>query len=291
MLTAINNLNRTLLKHIQVKDHKVTEKQNTTKTLSKSDKSSPSVFIIYDESWTLGSNGAFEVPSQNQPNGCLRWSLSPNQTWSVNLKNQTKVHYVRIKLHGKKIEDLYLNREIKIELSLKNITLNEPIRDDIDYVAKPLEIKCRETVPKSSQFEIFEQKFSPNYLVLDFLCEIDSNEKIIFDILYPYEYDMNYLYVNTLEIKFQMHNIQEPTGSDETYELKQKIILIFLCELKLYAFSSNCGVPDIPVTTIMQKDYNYFYELNDERKAYKYICIDTNKVIRGLSNIQSQMNE
>lgn len=285
---AINNLNRTKLKHIRITDYKLnleTQKQTTNETNDQS----ISLLIYYDESLLLNTNGAFEIPLQNQPNECLRWSLSPKQTWSIKLNNQTKVHYVRIKLYGNHIEDLYLNHEIKIDMSLQNISFLESIKEnaEFNFVSLPIEIKCRETVPKASPFETYQQKYSPNYLVLDFMCEIDHKEKSIFEFLFSNDYDVDQLFVNTIEVRFQMLKLlAEPSVADSGLELvrvaKQKIIVISLCELKLYSFDSDCGQPDIPVTTIVQRDFNYFYE-PASHKSYKYICLDKNQVIKGLA--------
>ncbi|OTF78951.1 hypothetical protein BLA29_010398, partial [Euroglyphus maynei] len=125
---AINNLNQTKLSHVKVSDFKVIDtitKGNHDNLFGGSypEDKPINVLIYYDESLQLNPNGSFQVPLINQPHDCLRWSLSAKQVWSLNLDRKTLVHYVRLKLYGNHIEDLYLNHEIGIDLSLTNISI------------------------------------------------------------------------------------------------------------------------------------------------------------------------
>lgn len=243
------------------------------------------VLIYYDQSLMLGPNGTFQIPLNNQPNDCIRWSLSPKQIWTLNLTNRTRIHYVRMKLYGKNIEDLYLNHEISIELSLKNFTLNaESLSSSIEHDDSfSYEFKCRETTPKENQFSTYSQKYSANYLVLDFLCEMEDREKSILEIFTDNnDYEVDEIFANSIEIGFEMLNLFEPHKDNVDSEFKQKIFVISLCELQLYSFKSDCGLPDVPVSAIVQRDLKYVKEQGDIHKSYKYICLNKNQETKGI---------
>ncbi|KPM10986.1 hypothetical protein QR98_0095510 [Sarcoptes scabiei] len=321
---AINNLNRTRLNHIEVSNYRMdvmTSDENNSENQSKNDFVSSldkpvNMMIYYDQSLQLDTNGAFQVPLKSQPIDCIRWSLSPRQTWKMNLDRMTRVHYVRIKLFGNHIEDLYLNHEISIKLSLKNVSIgsnrtvkleNDSKDDGDDDVGKdsfgsnetnqkpiPIEIKCSVTIPKESQFSTYQQKYSANYLVLDFLCEIGGEEKSFIELLLSEDDDVDSLMVNSIEIRFEMLNTVYNEDDDSTLhsesitidEFKQKIFVISLCELQIYSFRSDCGFPDFPVTAIVQQDFNFIDSGGHERKSFKFTCIDKNRIIKGNSDIE-----
>ena len=178
-----------------------------------------------------------------------------------------------------------------------------------------IEIRCRETFPKASQYvNSAQQKYSANYLVLDFLCEAESIQKSIFEYFFSYDYAIDQLYAGVIEIRFSMLNLKvsptstssRPTatspeggkaegksttsksssgskGADEVpheeIELAQKIFAVRLCALKVYAFHTDCGSPDVPVNAIVQREYNFLDD--NERKTYKYICNDKNQELKG----------
>ncbi|KAH7645874.1 hypothetical protein HUG17_1412 [Dermatophagoides farinae] len=287
---AINNLNQTKLSHVKVSDFKVTDtigKENDNNLFGNFPEDKPiNVLIYYDESLQLNPNGSFEVPLINQPHDCLRWSLSSKQVWTMNLDRKTLVHYVRLKLYGDHIEDLYLNHEIGIDLSLTNISIQVSNNQSRQMDSLQLEIKCDETIPKESQFSTYHQKYSANYLVLDFLCEIDDKEKSLFEFLFAEDYDIDELLIGVIEVRFEMFNILHiDHGQNIDLEFKQKIFVISLCELHLYSFEPDCGTPDLPVTAIVQRDFNFIEDNGHVRKSYKYTC-PYNQEIRGNPNIE-----
>lgn len=279
MKLATNSLNQTKLSYMKISDYK-DESPN-----SKAEDEKPiNVLIYYDQSLMLSPNGTFQIPLNNQPNDCIRWSLSPKQIWTLNLTNRTRIHYVRIKLYGKNIEDLYLNHEISIELSLKNFTLNTESLSSVENTDSfSYEFKCRETTPKENQFSTYFQKYSANYLVLDFLCEMEDREKSILEIFTDNnDYEVDEIFANSIEIGFEMLNLLEPHKDNVDSEFKQKIFVISLCELQLYSFKSDCGLPDVPVSAIVQRDLKYIKEQGDIHKSYKYICLNKNQDTKGI---------
>ncbi|OTF80702.1 hypothetical protein BLA29_004280 [Euroglyphus maynei] len=74
-------------------------------------------------------------------------------------------------------------------------------------------------------------------------------------------------------------------GQDSDLEFKQKIFVISLCELHLYSFEPDCGSPDLPVTAIVQRDFNYIEDNGHVRKSYKYSC-PYNQEIKGNPDIE-----
>ncbi|KAH9422062.1 hypothetical protein DERP_002354 [Dermatophagoides pteronyssinus] len=285
---AINNLNQTKLSHVKVSDFKVIDTTNSKENLFGSfpEDKPINVLIYYDESLQLNPNGSFQVPLINQPHDCLRWSLSPKQVWSLNLDRKTLVHYVRLKLYGDHIEDLYLNHEIGIDLSLTNISIQISKNHSRHIDSLPLEIKCIETIPKESQFSAYHQKYSANYLVLDFLCEIEEKEKSLYEFLFAEDYDIDELVIGVIKIGFEMFNILHiDNGQNIDLEFKQKIFVISLCELHLYSFEPDCGAPDLPVTAIVQRDFNFIEDNGHVRKSYRYTC-PYNQEIKGNPDIE-----
>lgn len=245
-------------------------------------------------------NGVFEIPLADQPEKCISWSLFPEQVWSMTLSVPARIHYVRIKLYGDKIEDLHQNKDILFSMTLKNITYVDAPgeargREDVPEQPKPVDmpnvqIRCKETFPKTSQYvNSYKQKYSANYLILDFLCEAEGIQKSIFEYIFSYDYAIDQLYASVIEIRFSMLNLKvaAKTGSDQSshnshheIELAQKIFVTRMCALKVYAFHTDCGTPDIPVNAIVQREYNFLDD--NERKTYKYICNDKNQELKGL---------
>lgn len=276
------------------------------------------VSLYYDQDLKLAPTGAFEIPLKRQPEECLRWSLFPKQVWTFTLNKPTRVHYVRIKLFGENIEDLHQSREIVFDMVLKNISyFEQPLEggkpphghpnSKTGHVKLPIELKCKETTPKASQYESdsYQQKYSANYLVLDFLCEIENIQKSIFEYFFSYDYEVDQLYASVIEVRFDMSRLSQPSAIQSTtptaqstlkdseqsqssdtndgQEFRQKIFVTSLCELKLYTFHNDCGMPDIPVSAIVQRDFNFLDE--SERKTYKYICSDKNQELKGKFSI------
>lgn len=250
----------------------------------------------------MDQHGLFDIPLPNQPDQCLRWSLSPNQIWSLVLDKPTTIHYIRIKLYGEAIEDLHLNHEISFDVCLKNLFFLGGDKDEkqgksslLKHLQTPTSIKCRQITPKKSPFESSEQKYSADYLIMDYLCEMESNVRSVFDFFFAVDFEVEQLYASTIEIKFNMikphdHQEAEPTENSDASavdvaipEHLNKISVISLCEVKVYEFSLDCGSPDIPVNSIIQRDYSFLDENNRERKTYKYVCSDKNNEIKGLS--------
>ena len=241
-----------------------------------------SINVYYDKDLKLVPTGVFELPLSTQPAQCLPWSLSPHQVWSFTLDKPTRIHYVRIKLYGDHIEDLYLNHEISFSISLKNITYIDgslDITDPLNQIPMPIDLKCTETNPDESQYEdSYKQKYSANYLVLDFDCEMETEQKTIFEFFFTYDYEVDQLYSNRIEVRFNMNNFHMDNEHGDI-EMKKKISVTSLCELKLYSFNSDCGDPDIPVHAIVQKDFNFNEEI--EKKSYKFLCNDKSHELKG----------
>lgn len=382
---VLNLRNSTKLKNIKFSDYRYRRSRDKGGSPGMTNESSASeqqqqqpehepinaVTLHFEPDLKMSPNGTFEIPLEEQPEKCISWGLFPEQVilvkkggflilfnliffqvWSMTLTAPARIHYVRIKLNGDKIEDLHQSRDIAFEMSLKNITyvdapgearreresgfsgrgdsqkgnkqqqqpqLNPQLQQQQPPQSLPepvqlpnIEIRCRETFPKASQYvNSAQQKYSANYLVLDFLCEAESIQKSIFEYFFSYDYAIDQLYAGVIEIRFSMLNLKvSPTSTSsrpatspeggkaegksieargskgaedevphEEIELAQKIFAVRLCALKVYAFHTDCGSPDVPVNAIVQREYNFLDD--NERKTYKYICNDKNQELKG----------
>ncbi len=379
---VLNLRNSTKLKNIKFSDYRYRRSRDKGGSPGMTNESSTSeqqqqpehepinaVTLHFEPDLKMSPNGTFEIPLEEQPEKCISWGLFPEQVilvkkggflilfnliffqvWSMTLTAPARIHYVRIKLNGDKIEDLHQSRDIAFEMSLKNITyvdapgearrerengftgrgdsqkgnkqqqqpqLNPQLQPPPQSLPEPvqlpnIEIRCRETFPKASQYvNSAQQKYSANYLVLDFLCEAESIQKSIFEYFFSYDYAIDQLYAGVIEIRFSMLNLKvSPTSTSsrpatspeggkaegksieargskgaedevphEEIELAQKIFAVRLCALKVYAFHTDCGSPDVPVNAIVQREYNFLDD--NERKTYKYICNDKNQELKG----------
>lgn len=294
---ARNLRNLTRLKTIKIRDYRYREDkksvQNGTQLGNESFVEEPinAVTLHYEENLQQSPNGTFEIPLDSQPEKCISWGLFPRQMWSLTLSKPTQIHYVRIKLYGDKIEDLHQNRDIAFEMSLKNITYYDPqqvAKSQEEHIKMPIEIKCRETLPPTSQYTYsYKQKFSANYLILDFLCEVELIQKSIFEYFFSIDYKVDQLYASVIEVRFAMLNLKVSSQEQgrsrsmpaEEIELAQKIYATRMCALRVYSFTTDCGEPDIPVSAIVQREYNFLDD--NERKTYKYICNDKTQELNG----------
>ena len=318
--------NVTKVKQIKIIDYKFNDNYHSqqasssnlsTWTVKKISLNSTTI-LYYDQDLKLASTGVFEIPLESQPTDCLLWTLFPRQIWSITLNELTRVHYIRIKLYGDNIEDFHHNGEIIFDLLLKNITTfeinnNNNQQQIYDKIKLPTEIKCQETIPSTSQYvDPYQQKYSANYLVIDFLCEIEDTVKSTIDYTFSNIFEVDQLYVNAIDIRFTMVDMKQDSSissasvkdtktttilnnNNNDYknninnystlhkvEFKQRISKISLCELKVYTFNNDCGSPDMPVNALVKREYTWFNE--NVQKTYNYACLDKNRELKGMFN-------